>query len=79
VLAGKTGTANKVDPLTGQYSDTKYVSSFVGFAPAMHPRLLVAVMVDEPSTGDIYGGTVAAPAWKQITEFGLRYLKIAPD
>jgi cell division protein FtsI/penicillin-binding protein 2 len=77
-LAGKTGTANKVDPATGQYSESKYVSSFVGFAPAAHPRLLVAVMVDEPSTGDIYGGTVAAPAWRQITEFGLNYLKIPP-
>jgi cell division protein FtsI (penicillin-binding protein 3) len=77
-LAGKTGTANKVDQATGQYSESKYVSSFVGFAPAAHPRLLVAVMVDEPSTGDIYGGSVAAPAWRQITEFGLNYLKIPP-
>jgi cell division protein FtsI (penicillin-binding protein 3) len=76
-LAGKTGTANKVDPATGGYSDLKYVSSFVGFAPAAHPRLLVAVMVDEPE-GDIYGGTVAAPAWKEITEFALGYLKIPP-
>jgi cell division protein FtsI (penicillin-binding protein 3)/stage V sporulation protein D (sporulation-specific penicillin-binding protein) len=78
VLAGKTGTANKVDPVTGEYSESKYVSSFVGFAPAAHPKLLVAVMVDEPSTGSIFGGTVAAPAWKKITEFGLGYLKIAP-
>jgi cell division protein FtsI (penicillin-binding protein 3) len=77
-LAGKTGTANKVDPVTGEYSESKYVSSFVGFAPAAHPRLLVAVMVDEPSTGSIFGGTVAAPAWKQITEFSLGYLKIPP-
>ena len=77
-LAGKTGTANKVDPTTGEYSESKYVSSFVGFAPAAHPRLLAAVMVDEPSTGSIYGGTVAAPAWKKITEFALGYLKIPP-
>jgi cell division protein FtsI (penicillin-binding protein 3) len=77
-LAGKTGTANKVDPTTGGYSDSKYVSSFVGFAPAAHPKLLVAVMVDEPQ-GDIYGGTVAAPAWRKITEFALGYLKIAPQ
>jgi cell division protein FtsI/penicillin-binding protein 2 len=77
-LAGKTGTANKVDPVTGEYSESKYVSSFVGFAPAAHPKLLVAVMVDEPQ-GDIYGGTVAAPAWKKITEFSLRYLKIPPE
>jgi cell division protein FtsI (penicillin-binding protein 3) len=78
VLAGKTGTANKVDPATGTYSDSKYVSSFVGFAPAAHPKLLVAVMVDEPK-GDIYGGTVAAPAWKKITSFALTYLGIPPD
>jgi cell division protein FtsI/penicillin-binding protein 2 len=78
VLAGKTGTANKVDPVTGEYSDSRYVSSFVGFAPAAHPQLLVAVMVDEPSTGSIFGGTVAAPAWKKITEFALNYLKIPP-
>jgi cell division protein FtsI/penicillin-binding protein 2 len=78
VLAGKTGTANKVDPSTGTYSDSKYVSSFVGFAPAAHPKLLVAVMVDEPQ-GDIYGGTVAAPAWKKITSFALTYLGIPPD
>ena len=48
-LAGKTGTANKPDPVTGGYSDTKFVASFVGFAPARDPRLLVAVMVDEPA------------------------------
>jgi cell division protein FtsI/penicillin-binding protein 2 len=76
-LAGKTGTANKIDRATGGYSDTRYVSSFVGFAPAARPRLLVTVMVDEPK-GDIYGGTVAAPAWREITEFALGYLKIAP-
>jgi cell division protein FtsI/penicillin-binding protein 2 len=78
VLAGKTGTANKPDPVTGGYSETKYVSSFVGFAPAKEPKLLVAVMVDEPQ-GDIYGGSVAAPAWKKITSFALNYLQIAPD
>jgi len=78
VLAGKTGTANKVDPATGTYSESKYVSSFVGFAPAAHPKLLVAVMVDEPQ-GDIYGGTVAAPAWKKITSFALTYLGIPPN
>ena len=76
-LAGKTGTAQKVDP-HGGYSDSAYVASFVGFAPANHPKLLVAVMVDEPQ-GDIYGGSVAAPAWKKITSFALNYLQIAPD
>ena len=77
-LAGKTGTAQKPDPVTGGYSKDKYVASFVGFAPARHPKLLVTVMVDEPK-GDIYGGEVAAPAWKQITSFALNYLRIPPE
>ncbi len=76
-LAGKTGTAEKPDPVTGGYSDTNFVASFVGFAPSKNPRLLVQVMVDEPQ-GDIYGGSVAAPAWRQITSFALNYLKIPP-
>jgi cell division protein FtsI (penicillin-binding protein 3) len=76
VMAGKTGTAEKPDA-SGGYSKTKFVSSFVGFAPARRPKLLVAVMVDEPQ-GDIYGGTVAAPAFREITSFALQYLKIAP-
>jgi cell division protein FtsI/penicillin-binding protein 2 len=75
-LGGKTGTAEKPDEFGG-YSKTKFVSSFVGFAPARRPKLLVAVMVDEPQ-GDIYGGTVAAPAFKEITSFALNYLRIAP-
>jgi cell division protein FtsI/penicillin-binding protein 2 len=75
-LAGKTGTSQKAE--NGSYSATKYVASFVGFAPAKHPRLLVAVMVDEP-TGDIYGGTIAAPAFREITSFALSYLKIPPQ
>jgi len=76
-LAGKTGTANKVDPSTGQYSTTRYVASFVGFAPASRPRLLAAVMVDEPQS-QIYGGVVAAPAFGQIMGFALPYLGIPP-
>jgi cell division protein FtsI/penicillin-binding protein 2 len=76
VLGGKTGTAEKPDEYGG-YSKTKFVSSFVGFAPARRPKLLVAVMVDEPQ-GDIYGGTVAAPAFQRITSFALNYLRIAP-
>ena len=75
-VAGKTGTAQKPDE-HGGYSKTKFVASFVGFAPAAHPRLLVAVMVDEPQ-GDIYGGTVAAPAFKDIASFALTNLRIAP-
>jgi cell division protein FtsI (penicillin-binding protein 3) len=76
VMGGKTGTAEKPDE-NGGYSKTKFVSSFVGFAPARRPKLLVAVMVDEPQ-GDIYGGTVAAPAFREITSFALNYLKIPP-
>ncbi len=76
VMAGKTGTAEKPDE-NGGYSKTKFVSSFVGFAPARRPKLLVAVMVDEPQ-GDIYGGTVAAPAFREIMSFALNYLKIPP-
>jgi cell division protein FtsI/penicillin-binding protein 2 len=76
-LAGKTGTANKIDPQTGKYSTSAYVASFIGFAPALHPRLLIAVVVDEPH-GAIYGGTVAAPAFGQIASFALPYLRIPP-
>ena len=76
-VAGKTGTANKPDPKTGGYSDTRYVASFVGFAPATSPRVLITVMVDEPK-GDIYGGSVAAPAFQRIARFVLPYLRIPP-
>ncbi len=75
-LAGKTGTAEK--PENGTYSKTDFVASFIGFAPARNPRLLVSVMVDEPR-GDIYGGTVAAPAFERIMDFALPYLKIPPE
>jgi cell division protein FtsI/penicillin-binding protein 2 len=78
-LAGKTGTANKVNPATGEYSNTAFVASFVGFAPVRNPRLLCAVVVDEPQAGSIYGGQVAAPAWGQIMSFALPYLGIAPE
>ena len=76
-LAGKTGTANKVDASTGEYSKSRYIASFVGFAPARNPKLLVTVMVDEPR-GDIYGAEVAAPAFAEIMRFALPYLRIAP-
>jgi cell division protein FtsI/penicillin-binding protein 2 len=76
-LAGKTGTANKVDPATGQYSNSEYIASFVGFAPADHPKLETVVIVDQPQA-DIYGGTVAAPAFGQIMSFALPYLKVPP-
>ena len=74
-LAGKTGTAEKA--VDGGYSKYRFVASFIGFAPAQNPQLLVAVIVDEPQ-GDIYGGSVAAPAFGEIASFALPYLGIAP-
>ena len=72
-LAGKTGTAEVAE--NGTYSETKFVASFIGFAPAQDPRLLVAVIVDQPQ-GDIYGGSVAAPAFGEIAKFALPYLGV---
>ena len=75
-VAGKTGTAYKLEH--GRYA-SKYVSSFVGFAPASEPRLIVAVMIDEPSAGKHYGGDVAAPVFASVMGSSLRTLGIAPD
>jgi len=77
-LAGKTGTAEKPDPETGGYSDFKFFSSFIGYAPAKDPRLMIGVMVDEPK-GGYYGAEVAAPAFEKIVEFALPYMRIPPD
>jgi cell division protein FtsI/penicillin-binding protein 2 len=76
-VAGKTGTAAKADP-SGGYSDTRYVASFVGIAPASAPRVVVLVAVDEPR-GAIWGGTVAAPIFSRIAQFALPYLDVQPD
>jgi cell division protein FtsI (penicillin-binding protein 3) len=75
-LAGKTGTAQVAE--NGGYSESKYVASFIGFAPAQDPKLLAAVIVDQPQ-GDIYGGSVAAPAFGKIAAFSLPYLGVAPE
>lgn len=75
-LAGKTGTAEVAE--NGTYSETKYVASFIGFAPAQDPRLLVAVIVDQPQ-GEIYGGSVAAPAFGKIAGFALPYLGVPQE
>lgn len=75
-VAGKTGTAHKL--AGGQYVN-KYVASFVGFAPVSHPRLIVAVMVDEPTNGSHYGGDVAAPVFASVTANALRALNVPPD
>ncbi len=75
-VAGKTGTAHKV--VGGKYAN-KYVASFVGFAPASNPRIIIAVMVDEPSNGMHYGGDVAAPIFATVAANALRSLNVAPD
>jgi len=76
VVAGKTGTAQKAG--RGGYSPDKFVASFCGYVPADRPRLVILVVVDEPK-GAQYGGTVAAPAFKEIAEAALRYLGVAPS
>ena len=76
-VAGKTGTAHKLEGKG--YAPDKYVSSFVGFAPVSNPRLVVAVMIDEPVAGQHYGGTVAAPVFSQVMAGALRLLAVAPD
>lgn len=76
-VAGKTGTAQKCE--RGQYSHTKFVSSFVGFVPADDPAFVLMVIADEPDRRrGYYGGTVAAPTFSRIAEQTLRYLEIAP-
>ena len=76
-VAGKTGTAHKLDGAS--YAANKYVSSFIGFAPASDPRLIVAVMIDEPGSGQYYGGTVAAPVFSSVMAGALRLLGVKPD
>ncbi|HEY7240696.1 MAG TPA: penicillin-binding protein 2 [Burkholderiales bacterium] len=75
-VAGKTGTAHKLDH--GSYAADKYLSSFVGLAPASAPRLIVAVMIDEP-LGQYYGGAVAAPVFAQVMQGALRMLDVPHD
>lgn len=76
-VAGKTGTAHKVEGKG--YAAHRYVSSFVGFAPVSNPRLIVAVMIDDPAGGQYYGGTVAAPVFSRITDATLRALNVPHD
>ena len=76
-VGGKTGTAHKQE--NGAYAAHKYVSSFVGFAPVSEPRLVIAVMVDEPSAGQYYGGQVAAPVFSQVMQGALRLLGAPHD
>ena len=75
-VAGKTGTAHKLE---GHVYTAKFVSSFVGLAPASAPRLVVAVMIDEPGAGAHYGGDVAAPVFAAVTGAALRMLAVPND
>ena len=77
-VAGKTGTAEKVDPVTGRYSKDLHLSSFIGFAPAENPQAVVLVVVDEPQE-KVFGGLVAAPAFRTIMETILRERGIFPQ
>jgi cell division protein FtsI (penicillin-binding protein 3) len=77
-VAGKTGTAQKMDPATGRYSHKKVVASFVGAVPAEAPRLVILVMIDEPETLR-WGGSIAAPAFREIARDALQYLQVPPS
>ncbi len=74
-VAGKTGTAQKIDPRTGSYSVSRFVTSFAGYVPADNPRLAMLVVIDEPQ-GDAWGGTVAAPVFSRVGEQVLNYLGV---
>jgi cell division protein FtsI (penicillin-binding protein 3) len=76
-VAGKTGTAKK--SISGGYADDRYISVFAGIAPASDPRLVMVVMIDEPTAGKYYGGSVAAPVFSRVMTGALRLLNIAPD
>src|SRR5438874_1647236 len=76
--AGKTGTAQKVDPRTHAYSATKFIGSFVGFAPVSNPAVVIIVVIDEPQ-GSYHGGDIAAPVFREIAEQVLPELNITPD
>jgi cell division protein FtsI (penicillin-binding protein 3) len=77
-VAGKTGTAQKADPVAGGYSADKRFSSFVGFLPAEAPRVVIGVFIDEPK-GDVYGGDVAAPGFREIADYAMKAWGVAPS
>jgi len=77
-VAGKTGTAQKADSLMKGYSEDCYISGFMGFAPVEDPKLALLVVIDEPQ-GNIYGGIVAAPAFREIMMKVLPHLNVFPD
>jgi cell division protein FtsI/penicillin-binding protein 2 len=77
-IAGKTGTAQKVVSGYKGYAKNKYIASFIGYLPADDPQLLISVIIDEPKTNEYWGGTVAAPVFKEISKRVLPYLHILP-
>jgi cell division protein FtsI (penicillin-binding protein 3) len=77
-VAGKTGTAQKYDPNIGSYSNKRFIASFVGFVPAHRAKMIILVMIDEPHK-EIWGGTAAAPVFKEIAKQVLRYMAVPPD
>jgi len=77
-VAGKTGTAQKVDPKTKRYSRDKYVAIFVGFVPVDQPRLVILVAIDEPK-GVAYGGIVSAPAFSEVGQWSLNHFRVNPQ
>jgi cell division protein FtsI (penicillin-binding protein 3) len=76
-VAGKTGTAHKLEG--NGYAKNRYLSTFVGYAPASSPRLVIAVMLDEPSAGQYFGGAVAAPIFSKVMDGALRMLNVPHD
>jgi len=77
-VAGKTSTAQKIDPATGKYSMEKFTAVFAGFVPAERPRLVIAVVLDEPVSGH-YGGDLSGPVFRRVAESSLRYLGVTPS
>jgi cell division protein FtsI (penicillin-binding protein 3) len=77
--AGKTGTAHKYDPAIHAYSESKYLASFAGIAPADHPRIVVITMIDEPDSRDYYGASVSGPVFARVASETLRYLGVPGD
>jgi len=78
LVAGKTGTAQKADYIHGGYAKDKWLASFIGFAPADDPAIVISVVIDEPVIAH-YGGTVAGPVFRRIAEVTLRHMGVAPD
>ena len=78
-IAGKTGTAQKINEHTSGYMEGRYIASFCGFAPVENPELVVLVVIDDPSAGSFYGGQIAAPVARDIFSQLLRFMHISPS